>query len=162
MTEDFAETITDNGEETAECGHCGTPTPIEALHHHGEDYDLCRPCSDRFVADVIACHHEFSPVERDPDWGELGRHCTRCGVWWDQDWAMSWFPMACDGFVDLVGDGGVMRGLAALALLLAAGTGHAETTPGFELNHTRSPAGRRNRAAGCAGPAPTPMVSAMW
>src|SRR5712671_3699400 len=96
--------VSDDSDEMVKCDHCGTPTPIDALVHHGDDYDVCGKCSDQFLEGVRACFHVFSLEERDPDWNEPGRYCNRCGVWWDQDWAVSWFPLICDGFVDVPGD----------------------------------------------------------
>lgn len=80
------------------CAYCGAPYPIEELRDHGEDLDLCATCSDALMAEMAVCPHEWEEPTYD-DFGDEGRSCRRCGVFMTPDFAMSWVPLVCDGYV---------------------------------------------------------------
>ena len=81
------------------CDKCGARA--SELHHHGEDCDLCPKCSDRWMAEVRACRHQFDREPVRDEWGEQGLCCWLCGVFVDQQTAVGWFPFICDGYVEV-------------------------------------------------------------
>jgi hypothetical protein len=95
--------LDDETEELRGCDVCGVSTLLEDIHHHGDDFELCAKCSGEWVAEVNACSHEWDRRQSRDDWGCIGISCRRCGVFFDEDWAMSWFPLICDGYVEVPG-----------------------------------------------------------
>jgi hypothetical protein len=87
--------------ELNECASCKAMVPLDELHHHGDDFDLCASCAARWLAYVEACHHVWGQEPAFDDYGDEGRCCDRCRVFIDRDAAVSWFPFICDGYVEL-------------------------------------------------------------
>ena len=67
--------------ETQPCAECGAATDIEALSHHGEDYDLCEACSEACMARIAACEHALESDISSDAYGDEGRDCHKCGGW---------------------------------------------------------------------------------
>lgn len=85
------------------CDWCGARA--SDLHYHGEDSSLCPKCSDNWTASVHTCAHHFDREPVRDEWGDVGLCCRLCGVFVDHETAMSWFPLICDGYVEVPAHG---------------------------------------------------------
>ena len=83
------------------CGHCGASTPDDKIVYHGEDYCLCPACSEKFIAHIDACHHEWDRADVTDDYGDAGHCCKRCGWFIEADLAVTILPFVCDGYVEV-------------------------------------------------------------
>lgn len=69
--------------ELEPCGHCGAPTALEDLSHHGEDADFCPECAREWQETFNACDHDWATIDESgqpwaDEYGDLAKYCHKC------------------------------------------------------------------------------------
>jgi hypothetical protein len=85
----------DDAEETGTCERCDAVVPLDDLIRH-IDVSFCRACDAAWQRHFAACIHQWEPHQG--EWGP-GRYCTRCTGFVEDEDAMIFFPLICDGWV---------------------------------------------------------------